>query len=167
MGDGVRTGPEILPVTHPDQMGPHTFNIHAAFQENNTLNVVHGLNFPPESQVRTLEEFHPGFVKLVVEEWQNETTHRQNVEMRQLEGEISSRDRLEEMKHDFYMDELKREDSRMNAGLMLILLLIAMCTICGIIMFFLGKNVGGGVLMAPLSASGVTAVLKHLKNRGK
>ena len=123
MGEGVHVLPEGFPVPFPEQMGPHTY-IQAAYQENNTLNVVHGLNFPPESQVRTLEEFHPGFVRLVVEEWQGETAHRQSMEIRQLEGEISSRDRLAEMKHEFYMDEMKREDSRMNTGLSIPLLIM-------------------------------------------
>ena len=114
-----------------------------------------------------MEEFHPGFVALVVEEWQRQTEHRQQMELLELQADIEARNRLEEMKHEFYLEELRREDVRMTTGLSSTLFIIIIATGAAIVLLFLGKRIEGGLLLAPLSASGITAILKHLKNRGK
>jgi hypothetical protein len=153
------------PVNGSGESAASTYNVQVNAQSNQTLNLNHGLHFPPPDHIHVLEEYCPGFVERVVEAWQKQVAHRQALENKQLDEEYSAKTHQDDLLHEYLMKGLHMEHERIKPFAWTMPFLMAALVIAGIVFFALDWNVAGAACVGLFALNGVASVINSLKSR--
>jgi len=131
------------------------------------MNVNRGLQFPSVEQIHAIEKYMPGFSERVVAMMQNEAANRHEMMRQCLHDEFEEKKNLEALKHEFYMDELKREDGRINMITLPIILLILAFGVTAIVFFAKGNNTAALTCVGFCSIPSVATLVQSVKTGKK
>jgi uncharacterized membrane protein len=153
--DGLRPlFPDHEGTEQPSKVAPRVV-YQSVNQHTTTVNFNEGLSFPPPDHIHVLEEYAPGFVSGVVQEWTKEMAHRRAFENKHLD-----------LEHGHNMRELKLEDGRIRLLSTVIASLLVLFAVAGVILLFLNRVTAGSVCAAVCAIPGLATVINSLKTRG-